>query len=64
MHKINVFNIKNDSRYLAGVSFLDAQLGRILDELDRLSLWKNTIIAFTSDHGMSLGEKGMWEKNT
>jgi arylsulfatase A-like enzyme len=50
--------------YLAGVSYLDAQLGRVLDELDRLSLWATTIVAFTSDHGMSLGEKGMWEKNT
>ena len=46
------------------MSYLDAQLGRVLDEMDRLDLWKNTIVAFTSDHGMSLGEKGMWEKNT
>ena len=50
--------------YLAGVSFLDAQLGRVLDELDRLDLWKDTIVIFVSDHGMSIGEKGMWEKNT
>ena len=50
--------------YLAGVSFLDAQLGRILDELDRLDLWRSTIVIFVADHGMSLGEKGMWEKNT
>jgi len=32
--------------------------------MDRLGLWSSTIVAFTSDHGMSLGEKGMWEKNT
>lgn len=50
--------------YFGGVTFLDAMLGRVLDTLDELELWNNTIIVFTSDHGMHVGEKGMWEKYT
>ncbi len=48
--------------YLACLTYLDTQIGRVLDELDRLDLWKDTVIIFTSDHGMHLGEKGMWAK--
>ena len=46
--------------YLAGVSFLDTQIGRILDLLDELDLWQNTTVVLTSDHGMHNGEKGLW----
>ena len=46
--------------YAAAVSYLDMQLGRILDLLDRLDLWKNMTIILTSDHGMHNGEKGIW----
>lgn len=46
--------------YLAGVTFLDSQIGRILDVLDELDLWQNTTIILTSDHGMHNGEKGLW----
>ena len=46
--------------YAAAVSFVDNQLGRILDALDELDLWKNTTIVLTSDHGMHNGEKGIW----
>lgn len=50
--------------YFACVSFMDAQVGRLLDELDRLGLRENTIVVFVSDHGFKLGEHGGWAKLT
>jgi iduronate 2-sulfatase len=46
--------------YSAAVSFVDAQLGRILDVIDELELWNNLTVVLTADHGMHNGEKGMW----
>jgi iduronate 2-sulfatase len=50
--------------YYACVSFMDSQLGRLLDELERLDLAQNTIIVLVADHGWHLGQKGMWAKMT
>ncbi len=49
--------------YYACVSFIDAQIGLLLDELDRRSLWKTTVVALISDHGFHLGDHGgLWAK--
>ncbi len=50
--------------YFACVSYTDAQIGRLLDELDRLDLRKNTIVILWGDHGWKLGEHSMWCKHT
>lgn len=50
--------------YYACVSFMDSQLGRLLDELERLDLAHNTIVVLVADHGWHLGQKGMWAKMT
>jgi len=48
--------------YYASISYMDEQVGRLLDTLDELGLRENTIVVFLSDHGYHLGEHTMWQK--
>lgn len=50
--------------YCAGTSFMDAQLGRVLDALDKNNLWTKTLVIFVGDHGYHTGERNWWNKNT
>lgn len=49
--------------YYACVSYIDVQIGLVLDELDRLGLSENTIVVILGDHGWHLGEHGFWGKH-
>ena len=48
--------------YYAATTFMDAQVGRILEGLEKSGVADKTIVVFTSDHGFNLGEHGLWQK--
>ena len=50
--------------HLAAISYLDAQIGKVLAKLDECGLRENTIVVFWSDHGLHLGEHGLTRKTT
>lgn len=50
--------------YMAATSYVDAQIGLILDKLEELGLEDNTIICLWGDHGFHLGDHGLWTKHT
>lgn len=50
--------------YLACVSYIDAQIGKIIDRLKENGLYENTVIVLWGDHGFHLGDKGIWGKHT
>ena len=50
--------------YYASVSFIDAQVGRLMATLDEVGLTENTIVVLWGDHGWKLGEHAMWCKHT
>ncbi|MDF1659479.1 MAG: sulfatase [Verrucomicrobiales bacterium] len=51
------------SDYYATVTFMDEQLGKVMEELDRQGLRDSTLVIFTSDHGYHLGEHHFWQKS-
>lgn len=50
--------------YFGLVTYVDEQIGRVLDALERLGLAEDTVVIYTSDHGDNLGSRGMWNKST
>lgn len=50
--------------YAACTTYMDAQLGRVLDALDEKKLWDRTVVIFVGDHGYHTGERNWWNKNT
>jgi uncharacterized sulfatase len=61
------FSLQDEREYLrayyACTTFVDAQIGRIMDTLDKQDLWKDTVVLFIGDHGYNLGEHDWWNKN-
>ncbi|MCS6763498.1 MAG: choline-sulfatase [Candidatus Protistobacter heckmanni] len=62
-HKVTSEHIRTARHaYYAMISYVDAQVGRLLDALEAMDLSESTAIIFTSDHGDMLGERGLWYK--
>ena len=50
--------------YFANISYMDAQLGKVLDALDRSGVAESTIVVFVADHGFHIGEHSLWGKTS
>ncbi len=50
--------------YYAGVSFMDAQVGRLIETMDRLKIWDHTLVIFIGDNGYHHNERNWWNKST
>ncbi len=50
--------------YWASITFMDAQMGRVLEALERLGLAEKTVVVMTSDHGYHLYDHGLWQKQS
>jgi len=60
----DAYALKLRHAYLAGVSYVDAQIGKVLDALKKLHLEENTIVIVWGDHGWHLGDQRVWGKHT
>ncbi|MEZ6045634.1 MAG: sulfatase-like hydrolase/transferase [Planctomycetaceae bacterium] len=61
--KLDVKLVKRKTQeYLASVTSVDRNIGRLLEELDRLNLTENTVVIYSSDHGYNMGHNGIWHK--
>lgn len=63
----SLYPTRNDPRealaqYYAAVTDIDEQVGRVLDELDSLDVRDDTLVVYTSDHGLNMGHHGVWGK--
>lgn len=60
---LDIARVKRMTReYLASVASVDRNVGRLLAELDKRKLAKNTVVIFSSDHGYNMGHNGIWHK--
>lgn len=66
LHKTMSDDLRREAihAYWASVSFMDAQVGRVLDSLEELGLADDTIVVMTSDHGYHLYDHGLWKKQS
>lgn len=64
-YKMDELELKKGLRgYYASVTYMDEQVGRVMNALDELGLRDNTIVVFVSDHGFHLGEHSLWQKSS